>query len=190
MTTSPRNVPPFGNILPPPSYVDQQQAYDPYAKGKRPLEGGGRGQARKAQRTDTNNDRKNKGKGKPLSSSIFPRFREHYYPFVWQAEAHYLYELYEYKALPKRDVKLSLTKLETLLWARTPTEEDIDSLHKISTTLPPKPIDQWPALQRTEDISKDVPRIPPEVIRPSGPQNSSSNPRSRLSTRTSYKDGT
>jgi hypothetical protein len=38
-------------------------------------------------------------------------------------------------------------------------------LHTISTTLPPKPIDQWPALQNPEDIPADMPRVPPDEIR-------------------------
>jgi hypothetical protein len=41
----PNDVPPFGNIPPTPSHAQQQQTYDdPYAKGKRPMDGGGRGQ--------------------------------------------------------------------------------------------------------------------------------------------------
>jgi hypothetical protein len=43
-------------------------------------------------------------------------------------------------------------------------------LHTISTTLPPKPINQWPALQNPEDIPKDMPRIPPDEIRESLPK--------------------
>jgi hypothetical protein len=43
-------------------------------------------------------------------------------------------------------------------------------LHTISTTLPPKPINQWPALQNPEDIPKEMARIPPDEIRESLPK--------------------
>jgi hypothetical protein len=35
-------------------------------------------------------------------------------------------------------------------------------LHTISTTIPPKTIDQWPPLQSSDDIPTDMPRVPPE----------------------------
>jgi hypothetical protein len=38
-------------------------------------------------------------------------------------------------------------------------------LHTISTTIPPKPIDQWPQLQSSDDIPADMPRVSPEEIR-------------------------
>jgi hypothetical protein len=38
-------------------------------------------------------------------------------------------------------------------------------LHTISTTIPPKPIDQWPPLQSSDDIPADMPRVPPEEMR-------------------------
>jgi hypothetical protein len=101
----------------------QPQVHDQYAKGKRPLEGGGRGQALKAPKTDSSMDR-NKGKGKPSSASFFPRFREYFYPIVNPGEAQYLYEFYEHKHLQKKDVQLTPDKLETLLGA-PPTEEEI-----------------------------------------------------------------
>jgi hypothetical protein len=96
--------------------------HEQYAKGKRPLEGGGRGQLLKAPKVESSTDR-NKGKGKP-STSFFPRFREYYYPIVNPGEAQYLYELHESKRLPKKNVQLTPEKLETLLGA-VPTEEDI-----------------------------------------------------------------
>jgi hypothetical protein len=97
-------------------------ARDQYAKGKRPLEGGRRGQPLKALKVESGTDR-NKGKGKS-STSFFPRFREYYYPIVNPGEAQYLYELHESKRLPKKNVQLTPEKLETLLGA-VPTEEDI-----------------------------------------------------------------
>jgi hypothetical protein len=48
--------------------------HDPYAKGKRSLEDGGRGQVLKAPKVESGTDR-NKEKSKP-SSAFFPRFRE------------------------------------------------------------------------------------------------------------------
>jgi hypothetical protein len=95
---------------------------DPYAKGKRPLEGGGRGHILKAPKFEAGTDR-NKGKSKP-SSAFFPRFREYYYPIVNPGEAQYLYELHESKRLPKKNIQLTPEKLEILLGA-VPTEEDI-----------------------------------------------------------------
>ena len=107
------------------SSVDMEQppplAHDQYAKGKRPMEGGGRGQVLKVPRVEAGTDR-SKGKSKP-SSSFFPRFREYYYPIVNPGEAQYLYELHEAKRLPKKNVQLTPEKLETLLGA-VPTEED------------------------------------------------------------------
>jgi hypothetical protein len=94
---------------------------DQYAKGKRPLEGGGRGQVLKATKVESSTDC-NKGKGKPSSTSFFPRFREYYYPLVNPGEAQYLYELHESERLPKNNVQLTPEKLETLLGA-APTEE-------------------------------------------------------------------
>ncbi len=38
-------------------------------------------------------------------------------------------------------------------------------LHTTSTTLPPKPINQWPALQNPKDIPNDMPRVPQDEIR-------------------------
>ncbi len=35
-------------------------------------------------------------------------------------------------------------------------------LHTTSTTIPPRPINQWPALQNPEDIPGDMPRVPQE----------------------------
>jgi hypothetical protein len=43
-------------------------------------------------------------------------------------------------------------------------------LHTTSTTLPPKPIIQWPALQNPEDIPNDMPRVPPDEIRDNLPR--------------------
>jgi hypothetical protein len=73
-------------------------------------------------------------------------------------------------------------------------------LHTISMTIPPKPINQWPALQNPEDISKDMPQIPPDEIRESLPNDlivlrdekagHQMNSRSRLPTRCPHKDGT
>ncbi len=94
---------------------------DQYAKGKQPLEGGGRGQILKATKVESSTDR-DKGKGKS-SISFFPRFREYYYPIVNPGEAQYLYELHESKRLPKKNVQLTPDKLETLLGA-VPMEED------------------------------------------------------------------
>jgi hypothetical protein len=109
-----------------PSSVDIGQppplVHDQYAKGKRPLEGGGRGQVLKAPKVEAGTDR-NKGKSKP-SSAFFPRFREYYYPIVNPDEAQYLYELHESKRLPKKNVQLTPEKLETLFGA-VPTEEDV-----------------------------------------------------------------
>ena len=42
--------------------------------------------------------------------------------------------------------------------------------HTISTTVPPKPIAQWPALQNLEDIPENMTRVPPEEIRKGLPQ--------------------
>jgi hypothetical protein len=92
-----------------------------YAKGKRPLEGGERGQVLKAPKVESGSDR-NKGKAKS-STAFFPRFREYYYPIVNPGEAQYLYELHESKLLPKKNVQLTPEKLETLL-GTVPTEED------------------------------------------------------------------
>jgi hypothetical protein len=36
--------------------------------------------------------------------------------------------------------------------------------HTISTTVPPKPVEQWPALQNLEDIPENMTRVPPEEI--------------------------
>jgi hypothetical protein len=107
----------------PNDVLQQPQEHDQYAKGKRPLEGGGRGQALKAPKIDSSTDRK-KGKGKPSSVSFFPRFREHFHPIVNPGEAQYLYELYAHKGFSKKDIQLTPEKLETLLGA-PPTEEDI-----------------------------------------------------------------
>jgi hypothetical protein len=103
--------------------------HDQYAKGKRPLEDGGRGQILKATKVEASADR-SKGKGKPSSSSFFPRFREYFYPIVNPGEAQYLYELHESKRLPKRDVQLTSEKLETLLGS-VPTEEDVTRFPQI-----------------------------------------------------------
>jgi hypothetical protein len=43
-------------------------------------------------------------------------------------------------------------------------------LHTISTTVPPKPNNQWPALQNSEDVPKDTPRIPSDEIRENLPR--------------------
>ncbi len=43
-------------------------------------------------------------------------------------------------------------------------------LHTTSTTLPPKPINLWPALQNPEDIPNDMPRVPPDEIRENLPK--------------------
>jgi hypothetical protein len=43
-------------------------------------------------------------------------------------------------------------------------------LHTTSTTLPPKPINQWPALQNPEDIPSDMPRVPQHEILESLPK--------------------
>ncbi len=102
--------------------------HDQYAKGKRPLEGGGRGQVLKAPKVEAGTDR-TKGKSKP-SSAFFPRFREYYYPIVNPGEAQYLYELHESKRLPKKNVQLAPEKLETLLGA-VPTEEDVNRSSQI-----------------------------------------------------------
>jgi hypothetical protein len=67
---------------------------------------------------------RNKGKGKPSSASFFPRLREYFYPIVNPDEVQYLYELYDCKHLPKKDVQVTPDKLETLLGA-PPTEEEI-----------------------------------------------------------------
>jgi hypothetical protein len=99
-----------------------RQVHDQYAKGKRPMEGSGRGQILKASKSEASADR-SKGKGKTTFASFFPRFREYFYPIVNLSEAHNLYELYEHKRLPKKDVQLTQEKLETLLGA-APTEED------------------------------------------------------------------
>jgi hypothetical protein len=100
----------------PPPLVHEQ-----YAKGKRPLEGGGRGQVLKAPKVEAGTDR-SKGKSKP-ASAFFPRFREYHYPLVHPGEAKHLYDLHEPKRLPKKGVQLTPEKLETLLGA-APTEED------------------------------------------------------------------
>ncbi len=42
--------------------------------------------------------------------------------------------------------------------------------HTISTTVPPKPVVQWPALQNLEDIPENMTRVPPEEIRKGLPQ--------------------
>jgi hypothetical protein len=55
--------------------------HDQYFKGKRPLEGGGRGQILKATKVEASSDR-SKGKGKPSPTSFFPRFREYFYLIV------------------------------------------------------------------------------------------------------------
>jgi hypothetical protein len=89
-----------------PSPPGQRSAPDYYAKGKRQLDGAGRGLPTKAQRTDQNQNRKNKGKGK-FSSSHFPRFRDTYIPFLWKHAVHSHYDLYEHKNLPKKGVEFS-----------------------------------------------------------------------------------
>ncbi len=81
--------------------------HDQYAKGKRPLEGGGRGQILKATKVEASSDR-SKGKGKPSSTSFFPQFREYFYSIVNPDEAQYLYELHESKRLPKKMSNLPL----------------------------------------------------------------------------------
>jgi hypothetical protein len=43
-------------------------------------------------------------------------------------------------------------------------------LHTTSTTLPPRPINQWPALQNPEDIPNDMPRVPQDEIRENLPK--------------------
>jgi hypothetical protein len=43
-------------------------------------------------------------------------------------------------------------------------------LHTTSTTIPPKPINQWPALQNPEDIPIDMPRVPQDEIRENLPR--------------------
>jgi hypothetical protein len=43
-------------------------------------------------------------------------------------------------------------------------------LHTTSTTLPPKPINQWPALQNPEDTPNDMSRVPPDEIRDNLPK--------------------
>jgi hypothetical protein len=116
-------------IIPPEAYTSSSADIgqpppprrDEYAKGKRPLEGGGRGQVLKAPKVEASTER-NKGKGKS-STSFFPRFREYYYPIVNPGEAQYLYDLHEPNRLPKKDVQLTPEKLETLLGA-VPAEED------------------------------------------------------------------
>ena len=42
--------------------------------------------------------------------------------------------------------------------------------HTISTTVPPKPVVQWPALQNIKDIPENMTRVPPEEIRKDLPQ--------------------
>jgi hypothetical protein len=42
--------------------------------------------------------------------------------------------------------------------------------HTISTTIPPKPVEQWPALQSLDDIPENMTRVPPEDIRKGLPQ--------------------
>jgi hypothetical protein len=101
----------------------QRSAPDYYAKGKRQLDGAGRGHPAKAQRTDPDQNHK-KGKGKS-SSAHFPRFRDTYIPFLWKYAVHSHYDLYEHKSLPKKGVEFSTEKLETLLGA-TPTEDDVE----------------------------------------------------------------
>jgi hypothetical protein len=107
-----------------PSPPGQRSAPDHYAKGKRQLDGAGRGHLAKAQRTDPDQNRR-KGKGKSFSSAHFPRFRDTYIPFLWKYAAQSHYDLYEYKPLPKKGVEFSREKLENLLGA-TPTEDDIE----------------------------------------------------------------
>jgi hypothetical protein len=84
----------------------QRSAPDHYAKGKRQLDGAGRGHLAKAQRTDPDQNRK-KGKGKSFSTAHFPRFRNTYIPFIWKYAAQSHYDLYEYKPLPKKGVEFS-----------------------------------------------------------------------------------
>jgi hypothetical protein len=95
------------------------QVHDQYVKGKRPMEGGGRGQILKAPKAEPSAYR-SKGKGKLPSSSFFPRFREYFYPIISPGEAQYLYELHEQKRLPKKDVQLS----QGNSLGAPPTEED------------------------------------------------------------------
>jgi hypothetical protein len=42
--------------------------------------------------------------------------------------------------------------------------------HTISTTVPPRPVEQWPALQSLDDIPENMTRVPPEDIRKGLPQ--------------------
>jgi hypothetical protein len=42
--------------------------------------------------------------------------------------------------------------------------------HTISTTMPSKPVVQWPALQNIKDIPENMTRVPPEEIRKGLPQ--------------------
>jgi hypothetical protein len=84
----------------------QRSAPDHYAKGKRQLDGAGRGHLAKAQRTDPDQNRK-KGKGKSSSTAHFPRFRNTYIPFLWKYAAQSHYDLYEHTPLPKKGVEFS-----------------------------------------------------------------------------------
>jgi hypothetical protein len=68
------------------------------------------------------------------------------------------------------------TSSELPLDGLSPSPEDQCSrtsthpLHTTSTTLPPKPINQWPALQNPEDIPNDMPRVPQDEIRENLPK--------------------
>jgi hypothetical protein len=115
--------PPPSSSRPHLSPSEQRSAPDYYAKGKRQLDGAGRGHLAKAQRTDQNQNRKS-GKGKS-SSAHFPRFRDKYIPFLWKYAVQSHYDLYEHKPLPKKGVELSSEKLESLLGA-PPTEDDVE----------------------------------------------------------------
>jgi hypothetical protein len=68
------------------------------------------------------------------------------------------------------------TSSEPQLDGPSPSPEDqcnrtsTQPLHTTSTSLPPKPINQWPALQNPEDIPNDMPRVPPDEIRDNLPR--------------------
>jgi hypothetical protein len=110
-------------ITPPRIPLDQRLVQQPLAKGKRPLEGGGRGQVLKNQRIDHENGPRIKGKSKDLPQ-CFQRYREPYIPINWRANAHTQYDLQKKLPLPQKGVPIPLAELENLL-GTTPTEDDI-----------------------------------------------------------------
>ena len=109
--------------IPTPRTPLDHRLQDPLAKGKRPIDGGGRGQVMKFQRNDHEAGPRIKGKSKGLPQ-CFPRFRDSFIPIVWCNNSQSQYDLQQELPLPHKGVPIPLNELETLLGA-TPTEDDI-----------------------------------------------------------------